>query len=267
MSMKRICVVGLGYIGLPTAAMLAASGFKVFGYDIDREVLEQVAQKKAPFFEPGLDQLLKRVVENNLLTLTDIPVKADVYLICVPTPITPAGQDHIPDLSYVLTAIESVADTLENGNLVLIESTCPVGTTERLHQIITEKRPELATVRFAYCPERVFPGQTLKELVTNDRVVGGLNDDASKAAKEFYESFVSGQVYCTSARTAELCKLAENSYRDVNIAFANELSTIASEYSVDVRELLKQTNRHPRVNILEPSVGVGGHCIPVDPGF
>lgn len=273
MLFKSISIIGLGYIGLPTAAVLAFRMGNVIGVDVDQDVVEAVNAGKAKTVEPGLAALLEIVTAKGQLRAALRPEPADVFIIAVPTPIT---SDHKPDMSYVRAAAQSIAPVLDKGNLVILESTSPVSTTEQMDQWLSEARPDLsfpqqagdrADVQIAYCPERILPGNMLKELANNDRIVGGLSEKASAMAADLYKMFVQGQIVTTNARTAEMCKLAENSFRDVNIAFANELSMICDKLDIDVWELIRLANRHPRVNILQPGCGVGGHCIPVDPWF
>lgn len=273
MSCKRISIIGLGYIGLPTAAVLASQMGNVIGVDVNREVVTAINTGTVKTLEPGLAELLAEVTAKGQLRAVMQPESGDVFIIAVPTPIT---KDHKPDISYIRAAALSLAPVLRQGNLIILESTSPVGTTEQMARWLAEARPDLtfpqqtgdeADVQIAYCPERILPGKMLEELVHNDRIVGGMTDNAAAMATELYRLFVQGEIVTTSVRTAELCKLAENSFRDVNIAFANELSMICDKLDVDVWELIKLANRHPRVNILQPGCGVGGHCIPVDPWF
>jgi UDP-N-acetyl-D-mannosaminuronic acid dehydrogenase len=268
---EKVCVVGLGYIGLPTAVVLARAGMKVVGVDVREETVARINAGEAHIVEPDLDGLLHHVVREGKLRASTAPESADVFVIAVPTPF----QDgHVPDLSYVEAASRSVAPHIEPGNLVVLESTVPPGATEQMVSWILEERPDLeppgagdSSFYAAHCPERVLPGRIIVELVENDRAVGGVTEESSAVAKRFYQSFVRGECVTTTARTAELAKLAENAYRDVNIAFANELSMIADRLDVDPWELISLANRHPRVNILQPGPGVGGHCIAVDPWF
>lgn len=262
--MEKVCVIGLGYIGLPTASLLASKGFTVHGVDVNSRVVETINQGKIHIQEPDLDILVKDAVNSGKLTANLEPNSADVFIIAVPTPFK-AG--YTPDISYIEAATKSLAPCLVRGNLVILESTSPVGTTEKIEKWIHEINPDIGEVRIAYCPERVLPGQILKELVGNDRIVGGLDVRSTEKAAIFYEKFVTGEVLRTDARTAELAKLTENSFRDVNIAFANELSLICDLLHINVWELIELANRHPRVNILKPGPGVGGHCIAVDPWF
>lgn len=261
----KACFIGLGYIGLPTAIIAADSGVEVVGVDVNKKVVEKVNKGELHIVEPGLDKLLKKVVENGALRATSVPETADAFFIVVPTPFK---GDHEPDVSYVESATKSVIPVLKPGDLFVIESTSPVGTTEAMADIIFEQRPELkGKIHIAYCPERVLPGNIIYELVHNDRVIGGIDEKSTEAAKDFYSRFVKGELFATNSRTAEMCKLTENSSRDVQIAFANELSLICDKAGIDVWELIKLANRHPRVNILRPGAGVGGHCIAVDPYF
>lgn len=262
----RMCVVGLGYIGLPTAVVLAQADQTVFGVDKVPAVVSEINAGRLHFVEPGLEELLAKVVSEGRLTAGTQPVPADVYIVAVPTPIT--AENHA-DLSYVESASREIAAVLTGGELVILESTSPPGATEMVRDWVAEERPELDidSIDFAHGPERVLPGQILEELVKNDRIVGGITERASQRAKAVYELFCKGDVFMTTARTAEAAKLVENSYRDVNIAFANELSLIADHLDIDVWELIALANRHPRVNILTPGPGVGGHCIAVDPWF
>jgi UDP-N-acetyl-D-mannosaminuronic acid dehydrogenase len=263
---KTICVVGLGYIGLPTASLLGTKGYRVHGVDSSQYIVDTIKQGKIHIVEPDLDILVKSAVQAGNLTTGMEPVKADIFILAVPTPFR---DGHEPDLSYVEAATEEIAPYVEAGNLVILESTSPVGTTEEVvARILAERGHDIEKdVYIAHCPERVLPGRILVELVQNDRIVGGINEASTEKAVEFYHSFVRGEVFSTDSRTAELAKLTENSYRDVNIAFANELSIICDKEGINVWELLQLANRHPRVNILNPGPGVGGHCIAVDPWF
>lgn len=268
------CVIGLGYIGLPTAAIAAQRSIRVLGVDIDARVVDAVSRGTIHIEEPGLAEQVALAVERKMLDVARAPQPASVFLIAVPTPFK---DDHSPDLRYVESAALSVAPVLKKGDLVVLESTCPVGATEQMCESLARARPDLTfpkkgdsatpDVFVAYCPERVLPGRTCIELVKNDRVIGGITPACAHRAAAFYRRFVEGDCAVTDARTAELCKLSENSFRDVNIAFANELSLVAARFGVDVWSLIRLANRHPRVNILEPGPGVGGHCIAVDPWF
>ena len=266
-------MIGLGYIGLPTAAMFAARRIKVIGVDINAHAVETINQGRIHIVEPELDMIVHSAVTEGMLRATTQPEAADAFLIAVPTPFK---GDHEPDVSYVKAAAESIAPVLHKGNLVVLESTSPVGTTEQLVQWLADARPDLrfpidgaseVDINVAYCPERVLPGHVVRQLVENDRIVGGLTPRCSERAVALYRTFVKGELLITNARTAEMCKLTENSFRDVNIAFANELSVICDKLGIDVWDLIRLANRHPRVNILQPGAGVGGHCIAVDPWF
>lgn len=269
----RVCVVGLGYVGLPTAAVLASRGVEVIGVDIDSERVERVNCGIAPFDEPGIGKLVAEAVASGALTARAGPAPADAFIIAVPTPI---NDDRSPDLSYVRSAIDSLAPELRKSNLVVLESTCPVGTTESVCEWLESLRPDLtfpnlagetSDIRVAYSAERILPGNALEELVANDRVIGGVSPACATAAKRLYEIFVEGVCHATTVRTAELAKLAENAFRDVNVAFANEMSLVSRALDIDPWELISLANRHPRVEILKPGPGVGGHCIPIDPWF
>ncbi len=273
-----VCVLGLGYIGLPTASLLATKGFQVFGMDVNKAIVENLNQGRVLIHEPSLDVMVKSAVNSGNLVAAHEPQPADIFIIAVPTPFK---DEHAPDLTYVEQATKALAPLLKPGNLVILESTSPVGTTELIADIIAAQRSDLnvskrgldtadgATlpVYVAHCPERVLPGQILRELVENDRIVGGIDTTSTEKALNFYETFVSGKVLATDSRTAEMSKLVENAYRDVNIAFANELSLISDKIDINVWELITLANHHPRVNILQPGPGVGGHCIAVDPWF
>ena len=270
---KHICVIGLGYIGLPTAATFAAHGIKVTGVDVNQHAVDMINQGKVHIVEPDLDALVKVVVAKGMLSARTKPVEADAYIVGVPTPFK---DDYQPDLKYIETASKALAPYLKPGNLVILESTSPVGATEQMASWLAEVRPDLtfpqqageaADILVAHCPERVLPGKVLQELISNDRIIGGMNQLSSTAASNLYKTFVQGACIETNARTAEMCKLTENSFRDVNIAFANELSIICDKLNINVWELIALANRHPRVNILQPGPGVGGHCIAVDPWF
>ena len=269
----RVSVLGLGYVGLSNAAVLASRGVQVIGVDVDPDRVERIDSGVSPIDEPGLDSLIADAVADARLTACSEPVKADVFIIAVPTPV---GHNHKPDISYVRAAVDCLAPVLQAGNLITIESTCPVGTTETVCDWLASTRPDLtfpnsdgdaSDIRVAYCPERILPGRALEEIVSNDRVIGGVSPACAAAAKRLYELFVEGTCYVTNARTAELVKLAENAFRDVNIAFANEISLVCDALDIDPWELIGLANRHPRVGILRPGPGVGGHCIPIDPWF
>jgi UDP-N-acetyl-D-mannosaminuronic acid dehydrogenase len=270
---RKIEVVGLGYIGLPTAAVFADQGVEVVGIDTKAEVVDKVNQGKAHFGEPNLDALVRRVVESRKLRASLEHEEADAFLIAVPTPLR---ANHSPDVSYVEAAAAAIAPKLKSGDLVILESTSPVGTTEKISAILAAARPdlsfphqkgELSDIRVAHCPERVLPGRILEEVVNNARIVGGLTRKCAQLALSLYQIVVKGECHVTNARTAELAKLTENAFRDVNIAFANELSFICDRLGINVWELIRLANQHPRVNILRPGPGVGGHCIAVDPWF
>lgn len=265
-----ICVIGLGYIGLPTASIFATKGKSVLGVDVVPHVVDTINQGKIHIEEPELDILVRAAVQSGNLKASTKPAPANTYIIAVPTPFRSENGEPKSDLSYVEQAIRSIAPVVERGNLIILESTSPVGTTELMAQwLIDEKGDEFSLRDFyiAHCPERILPGQMIKELVTNDRISGGLTPEASIKAKQLYESFCTGNIELTDARTAEMAKLTENSFRDVNIAFANEISIICDKLGIDVWELIRLSNLHPRVNILNPGPGVGGHCIAVDPWF
>jgi UDP-N-acetyl-D-mannosaminuronic acid dehydrogenase len=270
---SRIGVIGLGYIGLPTSAVFADNGLDVLGVDINPAAVESINRGEPHIVEPELDVLLRKVVQAGKLRASLTPEPADAFIIAVPTPFR---DGHEPDVSYIEAAARSIAPVLAKGNLVILESTSPIGTTESLSRWLGEQRNdlsfphqagELSDIRIAHCPERVLPGQILREVVENDRIIGGLTRKCAQAATALYRVFVKGQIHLTNARTAEMAKLAENAYRDVNIAFANELSIICDRLRINVWELIRLANQHPRVNILRPGPGVGGHCIAVDPWF
>ena len=261
----KACFMGLGYIGLPTAIIAAKHGLQVVGVDVNPDVVEMTNRGKLHIIEPGMEEMLQDVVEAGTLRASVIPEESDVYLIVVPTPFK---GNHEPDVSYVEAATRSVVPYLKEGDLFVIESTSPVGTTESMKRLIYEMRPELdGRIHIAYCPERVLPGNVIHELVHNDRVIGGIDDASAEKAADFYRHFVKGELHKTDSKTAEMCKLTENSSRDVQIAFANELSFICDKAGVNVWELIRLANKHPRVSILQPGCGVGGHCIAVDPYF
>lgn len=264
-TMKKICFVGLGYIGLPTAIVTAKSGLQVLGIDINPTIVDKTNAGQLHFVEEGMELLLQEVLrEGNFRAATQAEV-SDAYLIVVPTPFK---GNHEPDISYVDAATRSLIPLLKAGDLFIIESTSPIGTTEQMAELIYQERPELRDqLHIAYCPERILPGKVIYELEHNDRVIGGMTPEATEHAKAFYAHFVKGALHGTNARTAELCKLTENASRDVQIAFANELSLICDKADVNVWELIALANKHPRVNILQPGCGVGGHCIAVDPYF
>ena len=270
----NVTVIGLGYIGLPTAALIASKGIKVVGVDVSQHVVSTINKGKIHIIEPDLDILVQSSVQSGNLRATTEPEKADIFIIAVPTPFK---GNHEPDLSYIKSAAKSIAMVLEKGNLVILESTSPVGTTEKLTKWISEERSDLSfpeysinsevDVAISHCPERVLPGNIIRELVKNDRIIGGMTTQCAEKSREFYNIFIKADCLITDSRTAELSKLVENSFRDVNIAFANELSLICDKLNLNVWELIKFANHHPRVNILQPGPGVGGHCIAVDPWF
>ncbi|VFR35283.1 UDP-glucose dehydrogenase [plant metagenome] len=274
-SIKRVSVIGLGYIGLPTAALFASRQVQVIGVDINQHAVDTINQGRIHIVEPELDKVVKEAVDGGYLRATTQPEPADAYLIAVPTPFR---ENHEPDLSYIEAAAKAIAPQLARGNIVILESTSPVGATEQMVQWLAEARPDLRfptkdtgdgeiDVHVAYCPERVLPGQVVRELVENDRIIGGLTQESSNRACQVYRIFVRGKLLVTDARTAEMSKLTENAFRDVNIAFANELSLICDKLDINVWELIDLANHHPRVSILRPGAGVGGHCIAVDPWF
>jgi UDP-N-acetyl-D-mannosaminuronic acid dehydrogenase len=270
---SRVSVIGLGYIGLPTAAVIASRGVEVLGVDVSEHAVNTINQGKVHIVEPDLDMLVQAAVTTGKLKASLTPEPADAFMIAVPTPFK---ENKSPDLSYIKAALETIAPVLVKGNLIVLESTSPVGTTEQISEWLAELRPDLklphtdgeqADLFIAHCPERVLPGRVLQELVSNDRIIGGITPRCAERAIELYQLFVRGECLRTSARTAEMAKLTENAFRDVNIAFANELSIICDTLKINVWELIKLANRHPRVNILSPGPGVGGHCIAVDPWF
>lgn len=261
---KKVCIVGLGYIGLPTAALLANNGYIIHGVDINQHVVNTINKGEIHIIEPDLDEFVKNAVVSGNLKADLQPAEADVFVIAVPTPF---HEGYKPNIDYVLKATESIAPFVKPGNIVILESTSPVGTTEKVVATLANAGVDVSSVFAAYCPERVLPGKIMKELVENDRIVGGISEASTNEVVAFYKTFVKGAVLATNAKTAEMCKLTENSYRDVNIAFANELSMICDEAGINVWELINLANHHPRVKILQPGAGVGGHCIAVDPWF
>ncbi|QQL44308.1 UDP-N-acetyl-D-mannosamine dehydrogenase [Sulfuriroseicoccus oceanibius] len=270
-----ICVLGLGYIGLPTASIFSTKGKKVLGVDVVQSVVDTINDGRIHIEEPDLDLLVRAAVQSGNLTAAVAPAVADVFIIAVPTPFDEREDgSRVPDLKYVEAATRSIAPVVKPGDLVILESTSPVGTTEKVRDWLIDELVKQGNTEanekdyhFVHCPERILPGQMLKELVTNDRISGGLTPEAAQKAKELYECFCTAEIFLTDARSAEMSKLTENSFRDVNIAFANELSMVCDELDMDVWEVIKLSNRHPRVNILNPGPGVGGHCIAVDPWF
>lgn len=275
-----ICVLGLGYIGLPTASLLATKGFSVRGVDVSSQIVDMINRGDIHIHEPDLDLLVKAAVGGGKLRASVTPSPADVFIISVPTPLK---EEHVPDISHIEVATRSIAPLLKPGNLVILESTSPVGTTEKVGDWIRELRPDLkmpasarhgasagfpeGRIYLAHCPERVLPGQIIRELVDNDRIIGGIDEESAELAGRLYRMFVQGRIVLTDCRTAEMCKVAENAFRDANIAFANELSLLCDRHDIDVWHLIELANLHPRVNILKPGPGVGGHCIAVDPWF
>ena len=270
----KVNVIGLGYIGLPTAAALAAKGIDVLGVDINQNIVDSINQGEIHIIEPGLKKIVSNTIKVGKLRAKVLPEKANTFIIAVPTPL---NESQKPDLSYIYSACKSIAPVLEKGNLIILESTSPVGTTEKILEWFKKERPDLsfptldskikANIAVAYCPERVLPGHILKELMENDRIIGGVTNQCAIKAQSLYKKFVDANYFITDCRTAELCKLVENSFRDINIAFANELSLICEKLNINVWKLIKLANYHPRVNILQPGPGVGGHCIAIDPWF
>lgn len=269
---KKICVIGLGYIGLPTASLLATKGYQVHGVDVSPDIVDTINRGDLHIYEPDLDVLVKSAVGSGRLKASLEPVEAEIFILAVPTPFK---DNHEPNLSYVEDATRAIAPHVKAGDLIILESTSPVGATEQVVEWLMDARPDLSSgpvngtgrIFVAHCPERVLPGHVLRELVDNDRIIGGIDEESSDVCEAFYETFMAGKVLKTNSRTAELAKLVENAFRDVNIAFANELSLISDRLSVDVWKLIELANHHPRVNILQPGPGVGGHCIAVDPWF
>lgn len=264
---KTICVIGLGYIGLPTAALLASNGYDVAGVDLNRNAVETINKGQIHIVEPDLDAFVRSAVAAGKLKAFAEPQASDIFIICVPTPFHEGEGIPQPNIDYVLAATNSIAGFVKPGNMVILESTSPVGTTEKMSEVLEGAGVDTTEISIAYCPERVLPGKIMTELVENDRVVGGLTAESTKLVADFYRTFVRGEVLETDSKTAEMCKLTENSFRDVNIAFANELSMICDKEGINVWNLIQLANRHPRVNILQPGAGVGGHCIAVDPWF
>ena len=261
---KKVCVIGLGYIGLPTAALLANKGYAIHGVDLDQRAVDIINRGEIHIVEPELDTFVKSAVNSGNLKADTKPAAADVFIIAVPTPF---HEGFVPNVDYVCAATLSIAPYIKPGNIVILESTSPVGTTEMVASLLADNGVNVADIFVAHCPERVLPGKIMKELVENDRIVGGTTAAATRITADFYRDFVQGEVLETDAKTAEMAKLTENSYRDTNIAFANELSILCDKFEINVWELIRLANRHPRVNILQPGAGVGGHCIAVDPWF
>lgn len=263
--MTEVLTIGLGYIGLPTSALIASNKIKVVGVDVNKDIVSTINSGRIHIIEPDLDKVVEKAVDEGYLRATLKACQANVYLIVVPTPFK---GDHEPDISYVEAATKSIIKLLKENDLFIIESTSPVGTTEKMKDLIYEQRPDLVNkIGVAYCPERVLPGNVMFELVNNDRVIGGVDEKSTSMAINFYKKFVNGNLHATNARTAEMCKLTENASRDLQIAFANELSIICEKANINVWNLIDLANKHPRVNILDPGCGVGGHCIAVDPYF
>ena len=274
MKFNSICMIGLGYIGLPTAAVFAKHGINVKGVDINQHAVDTINRGEIHIEEYGLEALVKKAVGEDMLKAYTTPQKADAFIMAVPTPFK--GENHEPNLDYIESATRSLAKVLEKGNLVILESTSPVGTTEKMAEWLAEERPDLtfpqqvgedSDIRITHCPERILPGQMIRELIENDRIIGGMTPKCSEYAATLYKTFVEGECTITTARIAEMSKLTENAFRDVNIAFANELSLLCDKMDISVWELIEMANKHPRVNILQPGCGVGGHCIAVDPWF
>jgi UDP-N-acetyl-D-mannosaminuronic acid dehydrogenase len=273
---KKICVIGLGYIGLPTAALLANRGYTVHGVDVVQTTVDIINRGEIHIVEPELDTFVQSAVNSGKLKASLTPCEADVFILAVPTPF---HEGFVPNIDYIVSATKAIAPYVKANDIVILESTSPVGTTDTVEKILKAERPDLFKIKnsslniqkssifVSHCPERVLPGQIMRELVENDRIVGGTTPEATQKTVEFYKTFVCGEVLSTDARTAEMAKLTENSFRDTNIAFANELSILCDKFDIDVWELIKLTNRHPRVNVLQPGAGVGGHCIAVDPWF
>ncbi len=262
--MKKISVIGLGYIGLPTAALLANRGYRVAGVDVVQSTVDIINRGEIHIVEPELDTFVKSAVNSGNLEASLTPKEADVFIVAVPTPF---HDGFVPNVDYIISATKAIAPYIKAGNIVILESTSPVGTTDMMEKVLKESGVDTTAIYIAHCPERVLPGHIMRELVENDRIVGGITPEATQKTVEFYKTFVEGEVLSTDAKTAEMAKLTENSFRDVNIAFANELSILCDKFGIDVWELIRLTNRHPRVNVLQPGAGVGGHCIAVDPWF
>lgn len=262
--MNKICVIGLGYIGLPTAALLANKGYDVHGVDVVQTTVDIINRGEIHIVEPELDTFVQAAVKSEKLKASLKPIEADVFIIAVPTPF---HEGYVPNIDYVVSASRAIASYVKEGDIVILESTSPVGTTHKVEEVLNEEGVDTSKLYIAHCPERVLPGQIMRELVENDRIVGGTTPEATAKTVEFYKTFVDGKVLSTDAKTAEMAKLTENSFRDTNIAFANELSMLCDKFGIDVWELISLTNRHPRVNVLQPGAGVGGHCIAVDPWF
>jgi len=261
---KKICVIGLGYIGLPTAALLANRGYDVHGVDVVQSTVDTINNGDIHIVEPGLDTFVRSAVQSGMLKADLKPIEADVFIIAVPTPF---HEGYVPNVDYIVSATKAIVPYVKEGDIVILESTSPVGTTDMMESVLKDDGIDTSKLYIAHCPERVLPGRIMIELVENDRIVGGTTEEATEATVAFYNTFVEGEVLSTDAKTAEMAKLTENSFRDTNIAFANELSILCDKFNIDVWELIALANRHPRVNILQPGAGVGGHCIAVDPWF
>jgi len=261
---KKICVIGLGYIGLPTASLLANRGYRIHGVDIVQSTVDIINRGEIHIVEPDLDTFVRSAINSGHMIADTKPTQSDIFIIAVPTPF---HKEYVPNIDFVIEATKSIAPYIQDGNIVILESTSPVGTTDKIEEVLRDGGIDTSKIYISHCPERVLPGKIMRELVENDRIVGGLTAEATAKTVEFYKTFVKGKVLSTDARTAEMAKLTENSFRDVNIAFANELSILCDKFGIDVWELISLTNRHPRVNVLQPSAGVGGHCIAVDPWF
>jgi len=261
---QKICIMGLGYIGLPTAALLANRGYSVHGVDIVQDTVDTINRGEIHIVEPELDTFVRAAVNSGNLKADTLPTEADIFIIAVPTPF---HDGYVPNVDYIVSATEAIVPYVQSGNIIILESTSPVGTTEMMEKVLKEHGVDTSSLYISHCPERVLPGQIMRELVENDRIVGGTTKEATEKTVEFYKTFVEGAVLSTDAKTAEMAKLTENSFRDTNIAFANELSILCDKFGIDVWELISLTNRHPRVNVLQPGAGVGGHCIAVDPWF
>ena len=271
-SKKKVCIMGMGYIGLPTAVLLANRGYQVHGVDINKKIIDKINSGDTHIVEPELNKFVFSAMRSGNFRANIKPALADIFIIAVPTPfhedkLNKLTNSPIPNVNYIVEATKQIASYVKSGNLILLESTSPVGTTNMIVEILNKEGVDTSGIYIAHSPERVLPGQIMKELIENDRVVGGVNDISTKQAAEFYRTFIDGEVLETSAKTAEMTKLTENSFRDVNIAFANELSILCDDMDIDVRQLISLANKHPRVNILNPGCGVGGHCISVDPWF
>lgn len=264
MKNKKVCIIGLGYIGLPTAALLANRGYNVHGVDIVQDTVDTINKGDIHIIEPELDIYVKAAVNSGKLKADITPCEADIFIIAVPTPL---NSDKSADISFVLEASQSIIPYIKDETIIILESTSPVGTTQKIEKLFTQHNIDMSKLFLAYCPERVLPGKIIQELVQNDRIVGGISKDSTNKVIEFYKTFVEGEIFGTECKIAELAKLSENAFRDTNIAFANEISMICDKLNINVKELISLTNRHPRVNILNPGVGVGGHCIAVDPWF